>query len=281
MRINTSFVAAIAAAASTLLAAPAFAQTWTYALFTQNATNANAVGNSYSMTQGSVKLTVSAYSTTGAGSTIQAANLANYGAGSGFGVRNQLEIAAAGGVINNVSSPNHATDNWNATDFLALNFTNAVTAAAVNANITQLATGWHNTSASYTCGSGTIACGTDSDISLLRWTGAGGPTITGGTIASLLTAGWSLVNNYADMVDDTLRATGTTGAQTSSWWLISAYNSAWGTGTNTTGLSNGDDFVKVLSSVTATVTGTPEPGSLALAGLALLGVYGARRKAAK
>ena len=90
---------------------------------------------------------------------------------------------------------------------------------------------------------------------------------------------WSLVNNYADMVDDTARATNASITQSSSWWLISAYNSAWGTGTNTANLSNGDDFVKVLSSITTMPGGTVgEPGSLAMAGLALLGAFAARRK---
>ena len=68
-------------------------------------------------------------------------------------------------------------DNNTGTSYmLLLNFTQSMT-------IDSLTTGRHST---------------DSDISLLRWTGAGGPTITGGNpIATLLAAGWSLVNNYA------------------------------------------------------------------------------------
>ncbi len=281
MRLMPKSLTALAVTAAAIFSSPVLAQsTWTFATFAENAANAGTVGNSWASTSGTTKLTVSAYSTTGASSAIQAANLANYGSGSGFGVRNSAEIAAAGGVVGNVTSPQHSMDNYTHTDFLALNFTNTSTAAAVSVVMTQLATGWHNTSTTtgLSCGGSQLNC-VDSDISLLRWTGAGGPTITGGSIASLLTAGWSLVNNYADMVDDANRNTGATNAQSSSWWLISAYNSAWGTGTNTTNLSNGDDFVKVLSSITATPSiGTPEPGSLALAGLALFGVFAARRK---
>ena len=41
--------------------------TWSYATFTQNATNSGTYGNSYWSTIGTTKLTVSAFSTTGTG----------------------------------------------------------------------------------------------------------------------------------------------------------------------------------------------------------------------
>lgn len=293
MRYAFHPLAAAALVAAAVCATPAGAQTtWTYSTF--STTDLTSMSNSFSSTQGGVKLTVTGYSTAitnGAGSTFANANVANYGTGSGFGVRNQIETTG-------VTTPQHSMDNFAGTDMLALNFTSVSTSAAVSMVLTQLATGWHNTSTTSTCTSGTASatCGTDSDISLLRYDGSGTPTIAGQTIAQLLSSGWTLVNDYSDMVDDTSRNTGLSSASKgSSWWLISAYNSAWdgGTGkcttatgvTDCTKLSNGDDFVKVLSSVTAaprtpTAASVPEPGTLAMAGLALATVFTTRRKRA-
>lgn len=273
-----------------ICAAPAAAQTWAYASFTQAATNANTYGNSWSQTQGGTTLTVTAYSTTGTGSAFAAAAIGNYGSGSGFGVHNTAEPST---VVNNITTytpPQHSMDNYANTDMLALNFTS--TSSAVSMVLTQLTTGWHNTSTStgLSCNGAAANC-IDSDISLLRYDGnLAQPVIAGQTIAQLLTSSWTLVNDYSDMVDDTARNTGlTTNSKGSSWWLISAYNSAWGAcktdaaNTDCTKLSNGDDFVKVLSSVTAvpkvpTQEPVPEPGTLAMAGAALFAAYATRRR---
>jgi len=252
MNRKLSLVSAAAGVLAAVVSAPVAAQaTWNYATFSQAATNANNFGNSYSSTQSGTTLTVRSYSTTGSGATFANANIGNFGTGSGFGVRNTVEGLAA-------ASPNHAMDNASHLDVLALSFSSPVV-------VTSLTTGWSST---------------DSDISLLRWGGAGTPAITGKTTAQLLSDGWQLVDHYANMVDDVSRATGlNSGSANSSWWLISAYSSSWGGAS----LTDGNDFVKVLASVTALPSGnlTPEPGSMALAGAAGLGLMALRRRRAR
>jgi hypothetical protein len=104
---------------------------------------------------------------------------------------------------------------------------------------------------------------------------------TGQTAAALLGSGvgngWDLVstvNGGNTGTTDTSYSVNT-GDLSSSYWLISAFNSAFG-GSQTTGV----DGMKVLG-VTAAGNRVAEPGSLALAGMALAGVAGLRRRRAQ
>ncbi len=230
--------------------------TWSFSSSTcsQAAANSGNYGNTYNCVAGDSKsVALTAWSTSGSGSTYATANLALYN-GYGFGVRNQTETLG-------VTSPDHSMDNNGQTDLIALNFGSA------KADLSSLTIGWKST---------------DSDISLLYYTGSGTPDFTtqlqGLTIAQLLTKGWSLVSNYANLAVGTAKTVNSSD-YSSSWWLVSAYNSGYG------GAAMGTtDYVKLLGVAAALTTPpppsskVPEPSTLALLGLAFCAAVGVNRR---
>jgi hypothetical protein len=208
------------------------------------------------------RATITAFATGTSTSTSQFAPAQANSYGGGVGITNTA-------VGESTSSPNHAIDNVGGFEFALFRFTDIATGANVAATLNSLAIGWNNNG--------------DADVSVLAYTGAGTPTVTGKTISNigsggLLGSGWTLVANLADM------ATGDNNAKSfnalnrsSSYWLVGAYlgyGSLTGSGT----LSAGNDYFKI-SGLGGTFTtppptsgdSVPEPSSLLMLSLALLG----------
>lgn len=164
------------------------------------------------------------------------------------------------------SDGNHSIDNNNGTDAILLSFSTAV-------NITSLTIGWKSG---------------DADFSVLAYTNLDAGVVNGRKLesgpSSLLANGWTLIGNYADAPVSPSSVDVTKSSPTySSYWLISAYSSYFGTTSSNGGyLGTGtSDYFKLLSVAGNTQppgNETPEPGSIVLLGAGLFGMMALRRR---
>lgn len=225
------------------------------------------VGNSYACAaNGSTTrdLTVSAWGAVSSTNNTFGTAFLNRQGTDGFGVGAQSE-GGAGATGNSTAMDNDPTTL--APNLILLKFNSAVV-------LDRVTLGWSLN---------------DADITVMAYTGALAPTsFLAGRAASNLTsggatAGWSLVQNAGDRSPDT--ATYASGSNinytinqagiSSSYWLISAYNSSFGGGA----MDGLVDYVKLLGVGTRDIVAqVPEPGTAVLAGLALLALWSQRRR---
>lgn len=257
-------------------------------------------GNTCVVTSGGTTVTAQAWSNTGgnqsttnsSGGTLQTGYLGTYSGGV-LGVTNRDSGANPGagsadaGDTSETISPEHAIDNNQRYDSVLLTFTNA-SSTPTKVDLKNLTIGFPDNSSN----------APDADMTVLAWSGAAAPTLTGNTYSQLIGLGWRLVNNYSNVDQNgqtqNLTLTGNANAaqywqagNTSAYWLIMALNPCAQPGANTTtcvgsavgNLTDTDDAFK-LKTVTSYAT-VPEPGSLALVGITLIASGFLRRRVSR
>lgn len=173
-----------------------------------------------------------------------------------------LGISYAG---ESTTSPQHAMDNNGFTESLLLNFS-----SYGKATLNSISIGWISG---------------DADVSILAYTGStplvdNPGSLVGKTYAGLLSSGWTIVSNEGNLAVGTARSFNGSSPVSSSYWLVSAYNSAFSSkGCNGGTCGGGNDYFKI-SALGGTITPphkVPEPAPMALIGISMLGMLVLRR----
>ncbi|PCI57724.1 MAG: hypothetical protein COB45_02740 [Gammaproteobacteria bacterium] len=204
-------------------------------------------------------LTITGWSDTGNGGTIASGQL-KYDNSWGLQLVNDSE-----GVNDN---PGHSIDSFDTYfDMVLLSFNEKV-------DLTRFNIGWAQEASNLS----------RADISVVAFTGTGTASFAGNTWGGIANSGdWSTIGEYRDVADYSYQDV-TTDVK-SKYWLVGAYNPIFQNPGETTGQyasGNNDGFklasVNGITSAAVPQQSVPEPSSLAILGLGLLGFLSMRKK---
>lgn len=216
---------------------------------------------------GATPVSVSAWGSTGGatpgfGGTIQSGYVGRYGTDE-VAVTSR-PTAAANAELNSSHNPNtgnnqHAMDNVGAYESLLFSFQSSVT-------LNDVSIGFPPTGS-----------GLDSDATVLVYTGNAADPTAGfnvRTYSDLLSSGWQIAGNLFDLTPGTKGTLSTT--MSSKYWMVGAFMNIGG---NTMiAHDNTVDFLKISGLTVTPRAGVPEPGTLALFGIAAMALMAGRRK---